>query len=139
MVQTKVLIVEDEEFLRDVYVETLSPQGYVIEVAKDGEEAMQKIKNNDYDLILLDILLPKMSAFDILEKLNNDPQYNKAKNKKILFLTNLDSESDMHRALSLGGHGYLIKSDVTPGELFQEVKSFIEKDSPIVAFNQPAV
>lgn len=132
MAQAKVLIVEDEEFLRDVYVDTLSPQGYSIEVAKDGEEALNKIKNEDWDLILLDILLPKMSAFDILEKLNNDPEYNKLKNKNILFLTNLDSESDMHRALALGGHGYLIKSNITPGELVQNIKSFLEKKSPDV-------
>jgi len=128
MAQAKVLIVEDEEFLRDVYVDTLSPQGYLIEVAKDGEEALQKIKTGDWDLILLDILLPKMSAFDVLEKLNNDPTYNKAKNKNILFLTNLDSESDMHRALALGGHGYLIKSNITPGELIQQIKSFLGKN-----------
>lgn len=129
MAQAKVLIVEDEEFLRDVYVDTLSPQGYSIEVAKDGEEALQKIKAGDWDLILLDILLPKLTAFDILEKLNNDPTYNKAKNKNILFLTNLDSEADMHRALALGGHGYLIKSNITPGELVQNIKSFLEKSA----------
>lgn len=133
MSQAKVLIVEDEEFLRDVYVDTLSPQGYIIEVAKDGEEALDKIKNNDWDLILLDILLPKMSAFDVLEKLNNDPEYNKAKNKNILFLTNLDSESDMHRALALGGHGYLIKSNITPGELIQQIKTFLVKEEPVAS------
>lgn len=136
MAQPKVLIVEDEEFLRDVYVDTISPQGYLIDVAKDGEEALQKMKTGDWDLILLDILLPKMSAFDVLEKLNNDPDYNKAKNKNILFLTNLDSESDMHRALALGGHGYLIKSNITPGELVQQIKTFLEKNQNLTS--QPA-
>lgn len=127
MGQTKILLVEDEAFLRDVYVDTLTPEGYSIEVAKDGEEALDKLKNNDWDLVLFDIMLPKLSAFDILQKLNTDPTYNKEKNKKILFLSNLDGEADIKKALSLGGEGYLIKSQITPGDLAREVRMYLSK------------
>lgn len=127
MESAKILIVEDEVFLRDLYVDTLSPEGYLLDTASDGEEALQKIKQGGYNLILLDIILPKMSAFQILENLNNDPNYTQ-KNTPIVFLTNLDNDADIKRALSLGGSGYLIKSQITPGDLIKEVKLYLSKN-----------
>jgi len=123
----KILIVEDEAFLRDIYVDSLTPEGYELDTAIDGEEAYAKIKQGGYDLILLDIILPKLNAFQMLDKLSQDPEYDRTKNKTIVYLTNLDSDNDIKRALSLGGEGYLIKSQLTPGDLVHEVKMYLEK------------
>lgn len=122
----KILIVEDEAFLRDLYVDTLTPEGYQIETAVDGDEALDKIKRGGWDLILLDIILPKKSAFEVLDTLNLDSQF-KQSAPPIIFLTNLDSDGDIKKALSLGGSGYLIKSQITPGDLIHEVKMYLAK------------
>jgi DNA-binding response OmpR family regulator len=133
--QSKVLIVEDEAFLRDLYVDTLSPEGYEVSTAIDGEDALTKIQQQKWDIILLDIILPKKSAFQILETLSTDPN-NKNVGTPILMLTNLDSDFDIKRALSLGGTGYLIKSQITPGDLVREVKNALEANK-VVQANQP--
>jgi len=126
--QTKerMLIVEDEAFLRDLYVDVLSPEGYIIDSAADGEEAFNKIQKQEYDIILLDIILPRMSAYQILEKLNADPN---AKNKSsvILLLTNLDNDSDIKRGLSLGAKAYLMKAQLTSADLIKEINYYIQK------------
>jgi DNA-binding response OmpR family regulator len=124
--QSKVLIVEDEAFLRELYVDTLSPEGYEVSTAVDGEDALNKIRQQKWDIILLDIILPKMSAFQILEAFNADSN-NKNIGTPIIILTNLDSDFDIKRALSLGGSTYLIKSQITPGDLVKEVKLYLDK------------
>ena len=126
MAQSKVLIVEDEAFLRELYVDTLSPEGYEVSTAVDGEDALNKIRQQKWDIILLDIILPKMSAFQILEAFNADSN-NKNIGTPIIILTNLDSDFDIKRALSLGGSTYLIKSQITPGDLVKEVKLYLDK------------
>jgi len=123
----KILIVEDEAFLREIYVDALIPEGFQVDSAVDGEEAYTKIKQGGYDLILLDIILPKLNAFQLLDKLNLDQEYDRSKNKIIIFLTNLDNDNDIKRALALGGEGYLVKSQLTPGDLIHEVKMYLEK------------
>src|SRR5258706_12609975 len=90
--------------------------------------AVEKLKKGGLDLILLDIILPKMSAFQVLETLNVDPDF-KSNTAPILFLTNLDSDSDIKKALALGGDGYLIKSQITPGDLIREVKMYLAKNN----------
>ena len=123
----KILIVEDDAFLRQIYSDTLQPEGYIVDVAVDGQDGLGKIKQGGYDLVLLDILMPKINGFDVMEMLKHDPEY-KNNNKCIIFLTNLDNENDIKRALALG-NGYLIKSQLTPGDLVKEVKMYLEKMS----------
>jgi len=124
---TKILVVEDDTFLREIYIDTLKKEGYTVEAAVDGDEAYTKMKQNTWDIILLDILLPKMNGFEIVEKLRQDPTYT-ANNKCIIFLTNLDNEGDIKKALVLGS-GYIIKSQVTPGDLIKEIKVYLQKSS----------
>lgn len=121
----KILIVEDDAFLRQIYLDTVTAQGYAGDIAVDGEEGFTKIKQGNYDLVLVDILMPKLNGFEMLEKLKADPDY-KSNNKPFVFLTNLDNESDIKRALSLG-QGYLIKSQINPGDLAREIKMYLEK------------
>lgn len=127
MEPAKVLIIEDEPFLRDLYIDTLSPEGYRLDSASDGEQALQKMREGGWNLILLDIILPKMSAFQIMETLSNDQDFKSTNTAPIVFLTNLDNDSDIKKALDLGGAGYLIKSQITPGDLIREVKMYLQK------------
>jgi two-component system response regulator CpxR len=136
MESKKILIVEDDAFLRQIYQDTLVSEGYLADIAVDGEEGYTKIKEGSYNLVLVDILLPKLNGFEMLEKLKADPEY--TNNKQIVFLTNLDNEIDIKHALSLG-NGYLIKSQMTPGDLVKEVKMFLEKSEkvPFVSVTPP--
>src|SRR3989344_1562452 len=84
----KILIVEDDEFLRELYAETLKDEGYIVETASDGEEGFAKIKSDGWDMILLDIIMPKMSGIDIMKQMKADPTFNAP--KALVFLTNLD-------------------------------------------------
>lgn len=125
MDQHRVLIVEDDEFLRDLYLETLTAEGFQIETAADGNEGITKIKQGNWDLILLDIILPQMSGLEIMKELKTKNEYPPT-NKCLVFLTNLDKDEEIKQALQLG-NGYLIKSQLTPGDLVKEVKMFLEK------------
>jgi len=124
MENKRILVVEDDELLRNLYVETLRCEQYDVEVAIDGDEALGKMKNGGYDLVLLDIILPKQSGLDVMNQLKKDPPVKV--NKVVLFLTNLDKSEERKEALTLG-HGYLIKSQITPGDLINEVKVYLNK------------
>lgn len=124
MNQTRVLVVEDDLFLRDLYSDILKAEGYTVETAADGEEAFPKIKQGGYNLILLDIILPKLDGLELMRRIKSAPIQNP--NKCVLFLTNLDKDEEIKTALKLG-EGYLIKSQITPATLIQEVKSYLQR------------
>ncbi len=119
----KVLIVEDDEFLSSLYKELLEEEGYEVDLGKDGEKGLEFAKKGGYDLILLDIMLPKMDGLQVLKELaslniNNGP---------IVMLTNLGQDSIVKDALKHGAAGYLIKSSMTPDQVLHEVRVFINK------------
>ncbi len=118
----KILVVEDDELLREMYTDTLTAEGHQVEIAEDGELGYEKIKKGGWDLILLDIIMPKMSGLDLMQKLQGTQV--ETPNKCIIFLTNLDKGEEISRALKLG-NGYLIKSQITPGDLVQRVNSYL--------------
>lgn len=124
MDQQRILVVEDDLFLRELYSDILTQEGYKVETAQDGEEALQKIKVGGYDLILLDIIMPKMDGLEVMRQVQASPPQNP--NKCVIFLTNLDKDEEIKTALKLG-NGYLIKSQITPGSLVEEVKNYISK------------
>jgi two-component system response regulator VicR len=117
----KILIVEDDQLLRELYVSTLSEEGYQIDTALDGEEALEKIKDGKWDIILLDIVLPKMNGLDIIKKLHSETH---TPSENIIFLTNLDSQNEKNEALKLG-RDYLIKSQLTPDDIVNVVKKYL--------------
>jgi DNA-binding response OmpR family regulator len=121
MKKKNVLLVEDDEFLRTLYTDLLKDI-YILDVAADGAEAFEKIQNKNLDLILLDIILPKMSGVEVVEKLKIEhPEVLK---KKIVFLTNLDKNEMVQKVTKLG-YSYLIKSDLNPEEFLDKVKNFL--------------
>jgi DNA-binding response OmpR family regulator len=119
-----VLIVEDEQDIREVYAEVLRDASYTVEVAQDGEEALCKAKCGAWDLMLLDIMLPKVDGLEVLKQVRSDQ---KLAGKPIVLLTNLGRESIIKEGFELGANGYLIKSELTPDQVVSEVQGFLSK------------
>lgn len=120
----RILVVEDDLFLRELYTDVLTGEGYKVEGAADGEEALRKMKVGGYNLVLLDIIMPKMDGLEVMRQIQNAPP--QSPNKCVVFLTNLDKDEEIKTAMKLG-NGYLIKSQITPGSLVEEVKMYLEK------------
>ncbi len=121
----KILVAEDDEFLRQLYTDILKAEGYFTETAIDGQDALTKISSGGWDLVLLDIIMPKISGLDVMRKVKESPQP-LTPNKCIIFLTNLDKGEEIKEALMLG-NGYLIKSQITPGDLVKEVQLYLSQ------------
>lgn len=122
---TKILVAEDDFYLRDLYCELLKGEGFEVDMASDGPEAFTKLKEGGFDLVLLDIMLPKISGLELLKKLKADPPLKE--NKIVVFLTNLGTEDAIKEGFKLGGAGYLIKSQLTPDQVVTEVKNYLAK------------
>ncbi len=123
----KILIVEDEITLRDLYKQILTNEGYLVDTASDGEEGFNAIKKGGYDLILLDIILPKIDGVTVLKKIQKEPPMQK--NGPIVVLSNLGAETVIADGLSLGVRSYIIKSNYTPGQIIQEVKRIFDEEA----------
>lgn len=121
----KILIVEDDQFLRDFYQELLTSEGYTVDVAADGEVGLQKLVQGGWNLILLDIMLPKKDGLQILRELKVQPPA--AANGPIVVLTNLGHDAVINQAFDLGANGYLIKSAMNPDDVLTEVNGFLTK------------
>ncbi|PJE69991.1 response regulator [Candidatus Shapirobacteria bacterium CG10_big_fil_rev_8_21_14_0_10_48_15] len=121
----KILIVEDEQYLRELYEEIIKDEGFAVDTAKDGWEGYSAMSKGGYDLVLLDIMLPKLDGLEILQKLKKAGLPKKA-NKKVVILTNLSKDLAIAHGLELGCDGYLIKSDLTPDQVIKSVKGFLE-------------
>ena len=119
----RILVVEDDPALRDLYVLILKDAGYEVDQAEDGEVALASIQKGGYDLVLLDIVLPKLDGVHILSQLKTNPPV--LPNKKIVVLSNLGHDEIVGTAMTLGANGYLIKSDYTPDQILDRVKEFI--------------
>ncbi len=122
--QIKILVVEDDEFLRDFYYELLQGEGYAVDTAADGEIAFQKIHAGGWTLVMLDIMLPKMDGVQILTKLKQVPAA--IPNGPIVVLTNLGNDTVINQCFSMGASGYLIKSSMDPSQVLVQIKSYLQ-------------
>ncbi len=121
----KILLVEDDQFLREFYQELLAGEGYLVDAAADGEVGLAKIQGNEYDLVLLDIMLPKIDGLQILRQLKIAPA--KSSHLEIVILTNLGQDSIIKECFKLGAAGFLIKSALNPDQVLAEIKSYLQK------------
>ncbi|MCL4408842.1 MAG: response regulator [Gammaproteobacteria bacterium] len=112
--QKKILLVEDDDNLASVYLTRLQAEGFNVRRVPNGEDALAAAMEYKPDLILLDVMMPKVSGFDVLDILRNTPE---TANIKIVMLTALSQDSDKQRASSLGVDDYLVKSQVVLSEL----------------------
>lgn len=115
----KILLVEDDDALASVYQTRLQAEGFDIRRVPNGEDALAATLEYRPDLILLDVMMPKVSGFDVLDILRNTPE---TVNMKVIMLTALSQESDQERAKSLGVDDYLVKSQVVIADVVDRVK-----------------
>lgn len=115
----KILLIEDDPLMVNLYRKIFARAGYVVEIAQRGGAGLEKAKEVLPDLILLDIMMPEMDGFEVLEKLKKD---DKTKSIPVIALTNLAGEEDAKRALDLGAVAYVVKSEHDPREVLEIVK-----------------
>jgi CheY-like chemotaxis protein len=120
----KILLVEDDLMLAQLYKELLTGQGYTVDHAKDGQEGLMMAQNGGYDLILLDVMLPKMMGIDILKELSKNPPIHP--NKKVIITTNLAQEQTIEQAKSYGVDTYIVKSNINPQQFLEIVAKNIQ-------------
>lgn len=112
----KVLIIEDEQFIGELYLRALTKAGYEVKVVIDGQEALAEAKTNAYDIILLDIMLPNMTGTEILRRLR-DVQETPNLKAKVIVTTNLEFDDAGRAAIESQADGYIVKAEVTPKEM----------------------
>lgn len=118
--RNKILLVDDEEDLAETQKMFLEEAGYKVDIAKDGLEAMEKIYENQYDLILLDIAIPEINGYQVLRMIKNEPLY---KDVPVVMVTAKTLKADKFRSIETGADEYLTKP-YSPDELISIVRSF---------------
>ncbi len=121
---TKILLVDDDSFISDMYTDKLKEEKFEVELAIDGEEGLRKISELKPDLILLDIPLPKMDAFEVLKKIKKDPALSQI---KVIILTNVNQKDEAEKGSTLGADDYVIKANFTPAEVMIKIKQVLNK------------
>lgn len=119
--EIKVLLVEDDKFLRDICGTKLIKEGFQVVEAVDGQEVLKMIEKEHPNIILLDIVLPSMNGFEVLSKIRANANQDIAKTP-VLMLSNLGQEDDVKKAMELGASDYMIKSNFTAQEIADKIK-----------------
>lgn len=119
---SKIMIVEDDPTLRDIYTTRFGGEGYDVVSASDGELALSTAVKERPDLILLDVMMPKISGFDVLDILRATPE---TKDTKIIVMSALSQTADIEKGKNLGANAYLVKSQVTLSEVVEKVKAVL--------------
>ncbi|HBG81432.1 TPA: response regulator [candidate division CPR2 bacterium] len=119
-----ILIVEDDPYILKMYELKLGMAGYDVKTAINGRLGLDKVREKKPDLILLDILMPEMDGFEVLEHLKGDPD---TKGVPVLVLSNLGQEDHINKAMSFGVQGFIVKSQYTPSQVVETIKGVIKK------------
>jgi DNA-binding response OmpR family regulator len=119
----KILIIDDDPFILDMYVIKFNDSGFMVETANEGIAGLEKITSFQPDIVLLDIIMPKMDGFQVITELT---EHKKQRPFKVLFLTNFGQKEDVEKGMALGADGYIIKANFTPSEVVEKVKEMIE-------------
>lgn len=120
----RILIIEDDQFLREFYQELLQTEGFQVDVAADGETALAKLTEGGFDLVLLDIMLPKKDGLQILKDSKVNPP--KKQNGQIVMLTNIGQDAIIKQCFELGAAGYMIKSALNPDQVLTEIHNYLK-------------
>ena len=118
----KILLIDDDPFIVDMYVLKLKEGRFEVEIARDGKEGVKKAREFNPDIILLDIVMPGLDGFGVLEELRKD-----GGRHKIILLTNLGQKEDVERGMRLGADDYIIKAHFTPSEVLGKVNALLQK------------
>ncbi|HUV81390.1 MAG TPA: response regulator [Patescibacteria group bacterium] len=120
----KILIIEDDKFLRELISKKLLKEGHTVNEAIDGEDGIKKTREDKPDLILLDLILPGIDGFEVLSQIKTDPSLATI---PVIILSNLGQREDVEKGLKLGAVDYLIKAHFTPGEIIEKVNAAFSK------------
>lgn len=118
-----ILLVDDDLTLREMYTERLKTEGFTVETAKDGEEALAKAKDLKPNIILLDIMMPKINGLDVLRKLKQAPE---TENIPVIVLTALIQDREKMESITRGADDYIVKSEMMPGDVIAKVKNLLD-------------
>lgn len=115
----KILLIEDEDFIREIYKEELESSGFSVDAFPTGQQGIDAFRENIYDMVVLDIILPDMNGLHILKQIKNDGV---KKDTPVLLLTNLDQDIIIKQGMELGAAGYLQKVANTPDMIVDKIK-----------------
>ena len=119
----KILLVEDDKFLRELMTQHMEKEGFEVVGVVDGEEALKRLETEKPDLVLLDLILPGIDGFEVLAKIKQDPSLTSI---PVIILSNLGQKEDVDRGLKLGATDYLIKAYFTPKEIVEKVRGVLK-------------
>ena len=125
MEKKKILIVEDDNFVAEVYFAKLTEMGYEAILAQNGEEGIATLKKDKIDMILLDILMPIMNGMEMLEEIKKREDW---KNIPVILLTNVGEKESIQKVREMGVKNYLIKSHFTPAEVIEKIESVFKEN-----------
>jgi len=122
------LLVEDDMFVSDIYLTKLRKEGFQVESAIDGRDALKKMKTLVPDMVLLDLMMPYVDGMEVLEFMKQDK---KLASVPVIVLTNLSEKENINRAMQLGADDYIIKSHFTPSEVLEKIQSLLNKKTMV--------
>lgn len=123
-----VLLVEDDAFLSSIVFGRLQKEGYNIRLAKDGEQALVEVEKEIPDIVLLDLIMPGISGFQVLEKVKTDT---KTKDVSVVIFSNLGQDHEIERGKKLGADDFLVKAESTPGVVIEKISEILAKKGKI--------
>jgi len=128
MANPKILFVDDDNFLRKVYEAELKEKNFDVVLAVDGEEGLEKAQLEDPDLIILDMIMPKKSGFEVLTELQRNQ---KTRNIPVIILSNLGQREEVEKGMKLGADDYLVKAHFTPAEIVDKIKNLLRQKKAV--------
>lgn len=120
----KILIIEDDAFYRKMYKKKIELAGYVVEVAENGQEGLEKMRTFKPDLVFMDLMMPKMDGFDAITKAKSEDEI---KDIPIIALTNLSTADDAEKIVARGALKVLVKSNVEPKDIVEEAEKTLKE------------
>jgi len=120
----RILLVEDDQFLLELYAAKLKSAGFAVEIAQNGERALEQMEKFRPDLVLLDVVIPEPDGLAVLKSIRGNFA---TKNLKVIILTNLGQQEEIERGLNLGANDYLIKAHLTPSEIVFKVNQTLNE------------
>lgn len=122
MTNNRILLVEDNRSIKDIYKRILEEEGFIVSAVEDGFTAQMEIKKGEWDLLLLDIMLPKLDGLSLLKDLKKDPNLS---TKPVLIISNVNEPEFISQCIQLGVREYIIKAEVLPSDILESVARYL--------------
>ena len=121
----KILLAEDDPFLIDIYTTKFKEEGIFVDTVTNGKDCLVKLNNQKFDLLILDIVLPDIDGWEILNNIKKEEGTDSFKDMKIVILSNFGEKKDIEKGSRLGANKYFIKAHHTPSEIVAKVKDLL--------------